>query len=72
MMNYYRGFGHMYGGMGSSFICVLIGLVIFVDLVLLGMWLWVRIKKDEKCCAKNSEHNHDHNHDHNHPHPHSH
>lgn len=44
MMHY----GYEYGGMmgfggGSSLICGLICLVVLVDLILLGVWLWKKI-----------------------------
>ena len=40
MMGY--GYGGMSGGYGFAFIT---GLVVLVDLVLLGIWLWKQIKK---------------------------
>lgn len=41
MMNY--GYGGMMGG--SSTLAVLTWLVVIVDLVLLGVWLWKHIQK---------------------------
>ncbi len=40
MMNY--GFGQMMGGGTSG---AIIGLVVLVDLVLLGVWLWKQVSK---------------------------
>jgi len=44
MMNYVYGYGGPVGGFGllSSLIC----LVIFIDLVLVGIWLWKQINKN--------------------------
>lgn len=41
----YDGFG--YGGMmgGNYVLCWLIGVVVLVDLVLVGVWLWKQINK---------------------------
>lgn len=49
MMKYY---GHMgYGGMmGSSIICSLIAIVVLIDLILVGIWLWKKINCIDKCC----------------------
>jgi len=49
----YDGFG-MWGG--PSFLCMVIGLVVLIDLVLLGVWLWQKIRREE----------HDRHHHHNH------
>ncbi len=47
MMKYY-GHGFEYGGMmGSSIICSLISAVVFIDLVLLGIWLWKKIENEK-------------------------
>jgi hypothetical protein len=43
MMGYY-GYGHMWGG-GSNLLCLMIAIVVLVDLVLLGVWLWKQIQK---------------------------
>jgi hypothetical protein len=72
MMKMYYGYGHGFGG-GPSFLCTLIAIVVFIDLVLLGVWLWQRIKREERdVCAhaghKCGEHGHEHGHDHNHDH----
>lgn len=61
MMNYYNGFGHMYNG-GSSFICALISIVVFIDLILLGIWLWKKIDREGRCCG--DHHHHGDHHDH--------
>lgn len=71
MMNHYAGFGHMYNG-GSGFLCTLIGIVIFIDLILVGMWIWKKIKKEEECCHPHDHgehHHHGHHHDHVHEEP---
>ena len=71
-MNYYNGFGHMSYG-GSGFFCALISIVVFVDLVLIGIWLWKRIERESKCCGDHhGHHDHEHEHDHDHPHDHNH
>jgi len=44
MMGYGYGYEGMMGGMGSF--GFLTWLVVFVDLVLLGIWLWQKISKD--------------------------
>jgi uncharacterized membrane protein len=46
-----------HGFSGHNIMCMLICAVVFIDLVLLGIWLWKRISKDD--CH---HHNHDHNH----------
>jgi len=38
------GFGNMMGWGGFSLFASLFSLVLFVDLVLLGFWLWKKIK----------------------------
>ena len=41
-------YGYNYGGLiggGYGIFCVITWLVVIVDLVLLGMWLWKQIKK---------------------------
>lgn len=50
MMKYYSGdFGYGYGGMmGGGLVTSLICVVIFIDLVLLGVWLWKKIEKEGK------------------------
>lgn len=46
MMNYYGyGYNMMNWGGGFSVLCVLIGLVVLIDLVLVGVWLYKDIKK---------------------------
>lgn len=35
-----------YGHGGGMFLCGLIGTIVFIDLVLVGMWLWKRIQKE--------------------------
>lgn len=42
MMGYYGGWGAMGG---ASLFGVITWLVVIVDLVLLGMWLWKQVKK---------------------------
>lgn len=55
MKMYHSGFGY---GMGTSwFLCTLIALVVFIDLVLLGVWLWQRIQRESReCCHKCPNH----------------
>ncbi len=55
-MGYYGGgmmggYAHHVGG-GSSFLCSLLMIVVIIDLVLIGMWLWKRIKREDmKLCG---------------------
>ncbi len=50
---YHHGMG--YGSMGgNSFLCTLIMLVVLIDLVLVGMWLWKRIKREDLKLQKNA------------------
>lgn len=57
MRMYHMG-GWGYGGyMGSSFLCTIIAIVVFIDLVLVGVWLWQKIKKEDK--EANSHHKHE-------------
>ena len=48
MMGYfnggYEGFGSMMGG-GAGILCLIISIVVLIDLVLVGIWLWKQIKK---------------------------
>lgn len=45
MMKYYS---HGYDGiMGGGLICSLIAIVVLIDLVLLGVWLWKKIDKEK-------------------------
>lgn len=51
MMGYYgyaNGYSdfHAFGGYGI--ICAVISVVVLIDLVLLGLWLWKRIEKESK------------------------
>ena len=63
MMRYYdMNYGDWGGygmGFGGGIFCSLIMLVVLVDLVLFGMLLWKKIKRDDKMCC-----GHDHNHEH--------
>jgi hypothetical protein len=43
MMGYGYGYEGMVGGWGG--LCIIIGLIVLVDLVLLGVWLWQHISK---------------------------
>lgn len=43
MMGYGDGWGMMSGGMG--FFGPLIGIIVLVDLILVGIWLWREINK---------------------------
>lgn len=50
---YHHGMG--YSGMGgNSFLCTLIMLVVLIDLVLVGMWLWKRIRREDLKLQKNN------------------
>lgn len=57
MMGFYgdgmmRGYGNHMGGGGSSLLCSLIMVIVLIDLILLGMWLWKRIKREDmKLCG---------------------
>ena len=54
MMGFYH-HGMGYGAMGgSSLLCTLIMLVVLIDLVLVGMWLWKRIKREDLKLQKNT------------------
>ncbi len=53
MMGLYgNGYGYAHMGGGSSFLCSLVMIVVLIDLILLGMWLWKRIKREDmKLCG---------------------
>ncbi len=49
---YSNGYGYAHMGGGNSFLCSLLMIVVLIDLVLLGMWLWKRIKREDmKLCG---------------------
>ncbi len=64
----YHGFGHGYGFGGPNILCVIIGLIVFIDLVLLGVWIWQKIRREERenCSHHNGHHcgHHDGHHKH--------
>lgn len=48
--------GHGHGG--SGLLCAFIMAVVFVDLALLGVWLWLKIKQESKKCEAMCSHHH--------------
>lgn len=52
MMGLYgNGYGYAHMG-GGWFLCSLVMIVVLIDLILLGMWLWKRIKREDmKLCG---------------------
>ncbi len=58
-MKIHHGFGYSFGG--PNMLCVIIGLIVFIDLVLLGVWLWQKIKKEEReNCSHHDGHHCEH------------
>ncbi len=69
MRMHYGGGGFGYGYEGSTFLCAVICIVVLIDLVLLGVWLWQKIRREERegCTHKHDEgHQEHHEHDHHH------
>jgi uncharacterized membrane protein len=49
MMGFYNhGFGYGGGFGGSYVVCSLISVVVLIDLILFGVWLWQKISKNNK------------------------